>query len=107
MMIYEVRVSLDASVADAWLDWIGPHMQHVVDTGCFTDATLERVIDPPEDRSVFRVRYSFGHLADLRRYEADFAPALREEGLRKFGTAMQATRSVSEVTMASEADHGA
>lgn len=107
MMIYEVRVSLDTSVADAWLAWIGPHMQHVVDTGCFTEATLEREMDPPEGRPAFRVRYHFGHLADLRRYEAEHAPALREEGLQKFGAAMQASRSVWEVATASKADHGA
>lgn len=107
MMIYEVRVSLEAAVADAWLAWIGPHMQQVVDTGCFTSATLERVIDAPEGRPVYRVRYHFERPTDLQRYEADHAPALREEGLQKFGAGMQATRSVSEITTSSKAAHGA
>ena len=106
MMVYEVRVSLDPAVLEDWLHWIVPHMQQVVDTGCFTSAMLERVIDPADDRPTFRVRYRFNKLTDLRRYEAEYAPSLREEGLQRFGTAMSATRSVAEVVTATEASRG-
>jgi len=106
MMVYEVRVRLDPIVLEDWLTWIVPHMRQVVGTGCFTSALLERVIDPADDRPVFSVRYRFDKLTDLRRYEAEHAPALREEGVSRFGPRMSATRSVTEVVSAMEAGRG-
>lgn len=106
MMVYEVRVSLDPAVVDDWLAWIGPHMQQVVDTGCFTSAALERVIDPPDDRPAYRVRYHGGTQADLERYLNEHAPELREEGLQRFGSAMTTARCVTDVLATTEAGRG-
>ena len=64
------------------------------------------MIDPADDRAVFHVRYRFAKLTDLRRYEAEFAPALREEGVQRFGTGMTATRMVTEVVTALETERG-
>ena len=97
MIIYEVRAEVVASRADEWQAWIVPHMQEVVETGFFTDASLEKVVDPQTERVVFLVRYTSPSMHDLDRYIAEHAPALRAAGLATFGDDARTSRTVSEL----------
>lgn len=95
MIIYEVRAEVVVHRADEWQAWIIPHMQEVVDTGCFTDASLEKIVDPVSERVVFRVRYTSLSMTDIERYLADHAPALRAAGLAAFGDDAHTSRTLS------------
>ena len=44
MIIYNVTVNIDDSIADQWLAWIKEHIPQVLATGKFTDAKLTKVL---------------------------------------------------------------
>ncbi len=72
----------DAALAEAWLAWLrGGHLAKVIAGGA-TDAEVVE-LDAADGRA-FEARYHFPSREAFARYEAEFAPALREEGLRLF-----------------------
>jgi len=41
MIIYNVTVKVELSIAGAWLQWLKEeHIKDVIDTGCFTKAII-------------------------------------------------------------------
>lgn len=96
----------DRSIADEFVDWLrGGHVRAVMAGGA-TSATIVRLDpDSPPAGSVgglgglggaasapiaqhrVEVRYEFPSRADFQRYVDVHAPALRSEGLTKFGPA--------------------
>lgn len=82
---YTVRATLPSSeVAGEFLDWlVGGHMAGVIAGGA-DRAEAVRVSDPGEP-AVVEARYRFPDRAAFDRYEREHAPALRAEGLERFG----------------------
>lgn len=78
---YEVRVTLDPLRGEAFERWmLDHHVAHVLATGCFLGASFERVA--PGD---YRTRYEAASAADLARYLAGHAAALRGDFAERFG----------------------
>ena len=93
MLIYEVRLRVDADVAEAYAAWLLAHVPDVLATGCFTRAD---VFDEPLDDGAARLTTHY-HAADAEafaRYERDHAPRLRAEGLARFAGRFTAERRV-------------
>jgi len=97
MMVYTVQVHVDPSIVDDFLEWIRPHIGHILETGCFVSASVERLLDPATDVPVISMRYTFKTLKDFKRYETDHAPALRKAGITRFGEKVTITRSINDV----------
>lgn len=86
MYRYTVRCEFrgeDTSVIDRWLAWLrDPHIADVMRGG----ATGAEVVRMAGEVPAFEIRYQFASHADFLRYESEFAPALKAEGLQLFPT---------------------
>jgi hypothetical protein len=96
MVVYEVIASVKSERAAEWQAWILPHMQEVVDTGCFSTASLEKIVDTVDTNVVFRVRYRSPSMDLVDRYITDHAPALRAAGIERFGDDVSTHRTIAE-----------
>ena len=93
MLIYEVRLSVDAAVAAAYRAWLLAHVPDVLATGCFTRADV--FDEPPEAGRVrFAVHYHAPDADRFARYEREHALRLRAEGLALFAGRFTAKRRV-------------
>jgi hypothetical protein len=76
----------DPAVAAEWIAWLRDgHLADVMLGGAL-DATVVRIDTPGEAGVLCRVHYRFASRESFARYEREFAPALRAEGLERFPT---------------------
>lgn len=74
----------DPGLADEYVAWFEDgHVDAVIEGGA-RSAMIVRVIEPSEPTQV-ETRYVFRSREDFDRYVAKVAPALRADGLRRFG----------------------
>ena len=87
---YEVTARVDDALAyDYERFMIETHMPDVVRTGCFLHARLEQ-----GGEGQFRAAYHAASHADVDRYLAEFAPALRAQVTTRFPTGVSVSRRV-------------
>lgn len=86
MLVYSVIATLpDAGAAAEYVAWLtGGHTRAVIAGGA-ASAEVVRVEEPAEPVRV-ESRYVFASRADYDRYLRDHAPALRADGMARFGT---------------------
>ncbi len=107
MITYQVEVVVPNVLIEQWLGYMtSEHIDDVVKTGYFTSARLTRVIDSTlPDATVFRVIYTLPSLEALEEYQRNSAPALQAHHTELFGTAVRATRSVTELLWSQGRSH--
>lgn len=99
MIAYTVTAELpNADLRREYIAWLGSgHLDDVIDAGALS-GSIVRIDDPAEP---FRVetRYLFTGRHDLEVYLRDHAPALRADGLARFGpkTGVRFSRTVGEL----------
>lgn len=95
MIVYAVRIEVDAAVADDYAAWLEGHLPEVLESDGFLRAELLLEAAPaPEGRRVFETLYYVESQAALDAYLRDRAPGLREDGLRRFPNRFTASRQV-------------
>ena len=53
MIIYNVTIKTAHSITDEWLNWLKEeHIADVINTGCFTHATVLRLLDIDEEDGI-------------------------------------------------------
>lgn len=83
---------------DAWLQWmLNQHLSDVMNTGCFVSYRLCKLLAENDTGTTYAVQYFCNSLEDFHSYEKTFAPALRAEGMQKFGEHMVAFRTLMEI----------
>ncbi|MBP48104.1 MAG: hypothetical protein CMH53_09230 [Myxococcales bacterium] len=84
--IYSVRCTFPTTqIRDQWLIWLmDGHAQALLDAGALS-ATLIQLETPA---LCVEVRYRFADRMAFERYERDHAPALREQGIRRWPAEM-------------------
>ena len=99
MIIYNVTVKIDTTVAGPWLDWLKKeHIPDIVGTGCFTHATIGRLLETDEsDGITYAVQYHAPSKALYNRYIEKFAGTMRQKAFDKWGDRFIAFRSVLQV----------
>lgn len=99
MIVYNVTVKVDHSIAEQWLDWIKKeHIPDVINTGCFTHAGILRLLEVDEtDGITYAVQYHASSKELYNRYISDFAETMRKKGFDKWGNKFIAFRSVMMV----------
>lgn len=99
MIIYNVTVKVDASIADAWLQWmLHEHAPALVATGCFTHFVAVRLLEvDDEEGPTYAIQYHAPSMQDYERYKASFAAALQEQGTQKWGDRFIAFRTLMQV----------
>jgi uncharacterized protein DUF4286 len=97
MIIYSVAVTIEVAIEQVWLDWMRRvHVPDVVRTGCFTEATIYRRVEPKSDEPTYVIQYGCASLADYQRYRDDFAPSLQKEHSDRFSGRFRAAREILE-----------
>ena len=93
-MLYIVHVSVLAQIAPEWERWMRQeHIPQVIQTGCFWQAVFVREPDADEPDKTAYCTYYFAHDAQaLERYQRDFAPALKDDHAKRFGSRASAWR---------------
>ena len=99
MLVYNVTINVDNSVAEEWLEWMqAVHIPDVLKTGCFTENKIFRVLaDEDSGGKTYSIQYYCHDMETFKRYEKNFAPALREEVNLKYKDKFVAFRTMLEV----------
>lgn len=99
MIAYTVTAELpNPEIRRAYLNWLSQgHVDDVLEGGALSGAIV-RIDDPAEPIRV-ETRYLFAGRDDLEVYLRDYAPALRADGLARFGpeTGVRFSRTVGEL----------
>jgi hypothetical protein len=98
-IIYNVTTQVDHSIAAAWLRWLKEeHIPDIIATGCFTNATILRLIEVDETTGLtYAVQYHAERKALYNRYIEMFAEVMRKKAIAKWGDQFISFRSVLEV----------
>lgn len=99
MIIYNVTIQVENSIADEWLRWMKEeHIQDVLQTGLFTDARLCRLLEQDETEArTYTAQYFCRSLEEYNKYISDFAQEMRQKGFDRFGNKFVAFRTIMEV----------
>ncbi|KEQ17029.1 DUF4286 family protein [Endozoicomonas numazuensis] len=99
MIIYEVNCLVEASIERPFLTWLKEHATQIVTLEGFEKASISLIklddrLDEHSERTGFSVTYRLENQAALDNYLKEYAPTLREDGLKRFGTQMTIYRRV-------------
>lgn len=99
MFIYNVTSKVDHSISTAWLQWMKEeHIPEVIATGCFTKATILHLLETDDSEGpTYAIQYAAESKASYNRYIEQFAPAMRQKVMTKWGNKFIAFRSVMQV----------
>jgi len=99
MIIYNVTVKVELSIAKEWVKWmLDEHMDELVATGMFVAHRLHRLLEQDESDGVTYVaQYLCDSMAKYEEYIEKYAPALREKSNKRFGTKAIGFRTLMEV----------
>lgn len=99
MIIYNVTVKVEQSIAKEWLKWLrDEHIPDVVGTGCFKNATVLRLLDTDETEGpTFAIQYAAVDKEAVDTYLSAFAGEMRKRGTDKWGDKFIAFRTLMEV----------
>ncbi|MCX8019740.1 MAG: DUF4286 family protein [Chitinophagaceae bacterium] len=100
MIIYNVTVKVNRSVADSWYLWLKQeHVPEMLATGCFTGARIMRLLEAgPADDPTWAIQYQAPDKQHLDRYLNQFADNMRNKALDKWKDRFVAFRTVLQLT---------
>ncbi|MEO5947080.1 MAG: DUF4286 family protein [Chitinophagaceae bacterium] len=99
MIVYNVTIKVSHTVAADWINWLKEeHIADVINTNCFTHATVLRLLDiDEEDGITYAVQYHARNKKLYEEYLEKHADTMRKKGMDKWGDQFIAFRSVMEV----------
>jgi hypothetical protein len=99
MFIYNVTINVEASIRDAWLEWMqSEHIPEMLATGKFKEARLCRVLVDEETGGVtYAVQYLTPSVQLLQEYYREDAVRMRQKGVDLFGDQCVAFRTELEL----------
>jgi hypothetical protein len=99
MVIYNVTIKVEHTIADKWLTWLKEeHIPDVIGTGCFTHATVLHLFEADDTEGItYAVQYHTESKALYNHYIEKYAVEMRNKGAAKWGNQFIAFRSVMQV----------
>ena len=98
MIIYNVTVNIENDVHEEWLKWMKEkHIPDVMKTGCFIDNQLVKVLYVEDEGHTFSIQYKFLEMADIEKYQKEFAPKLQAEHTAMFKDKYTAFRTLLQI----------
>ena len=99
MIIYNVTVKIEHVIANQWLLWLkNVHIPELIATGCFTHATILRLMEVDEtDGPTYAIQYHAESKALYNRYIDKFSDDMRKKSIDKWGNQFIAFRSVMQI----------
>ena len=93
-LLYNVTISVEPEVQTEWLQWmLNAHLREMLGTGCFLGFRFCELLSDEVQGPTYTVQYELASSEDFERYERDFAPEMRQQGLDRFGTKALAFRT--------------
>src|ERR687887_554933 len=97
MIIYSVTITIEPGIESEWFDWMQRvHVPDVLQTDCFAEACIFKVLDPPSDEPTYVIQYQCSSMEEYQRYRDNFAAALQKEHSDRFGGRFRASRQILE-----------
>jgi len=99
MIVYNVTINANDSISNEFITWMKhEHIPDVMATRLFTAYNLYKLItkQPDENGTTYVVQYFAASIEDYNKYQQDYAPALQQKTLQKFGQQVSAFRSLME-----------
>jgi hypothetical protein len=98
MIIYNVTVNVEDSIHYEWLEWMkSVHIPDVLNTGMFRECRLCRVLSEEDSGTTYSFQYACDSMEKYGKYRDEFAPALQNQVIEKFGDKFVALRTLLEV----------
>ena len=95
MIIYQVKVVVQAEIEDQWLHWMKrEHVPDLLATGLVLSSQVWKSMDEPHG---YYFNYQFRNIEDYQQYLHDHAPQLKSHSLKLFGDKFRATRQLFEM----------
>jgi hypothetical protein len=97
VVIYEVNLTINNEIFDEFYVWLIEHIELILKFKGFREADLAKEVMPENDitdKTKLTVRYLLDCKDDLDNYLAKHAPAMREDGVKKFGDKFSASRRI-------------
>src|SRR5947208_714438 len=105
MVVYQVTITLQATVEADWLDWMRRvHVPEVIKTGFFTRCTMAKAIEPAGDEVTYVLRYACPSVEQYEQYREQFAPALQQQHTQRYAGRFRGSRLVLEEVFAAGGD---
>jgi len=98
MIIYNVTIKVDHSIAAQWLEWLNnEHIPDMIGTGCFIRANVLQLLETDDtDGLTYAVQYIAEDKNEYDRYIKNFAGNMRKKGVDKWGNKFIAFRTVMQ-----------
>lgn len=99
MIIYNVTVKVEASIADAWLEWmLNEHIPDMMATECFSDYKVVRLLEVDDSEGpTYAIQYHAESKALYNHYITKYSVNLQQKGYDKWGQRFIAFRSVMQI----------
>jgi len=99
MIIYNVTVQVEDSIAAQWLSWMQQeHIPEVMNTGCFLKYQLVKIFNAEHNSTTtYAVQYYAADNTQLDHYLETYAQNLRHKGFELWGNRFIAFRTIMEV----------
>ncbi len=99
MIVYNVTVKVESAITDEWLIWLrNEHIPDIINTGCFTHATIFRLLEVDESEGpTFAIQYFAESKSLYNSYIQKHAEEMRKKGTDKWKGKFIAFRSVLQI----------
>jgi len=97
MVIYEVNLTINRAIYSEFTLWLKEHVNEMLQFPGFIQASVFKLEEEISDQGKLTIQYQLGSRADLDRYFTEFAPRMREEGIKRFNDKYSAERRIFEV----------
>lgn len=98
MIIYNITINIETSVHADWLEYMKTvHIPDVMRTGMFSDYRMLKILTEDESGGhTYSIQYTCASLERFHQYEDIYAPALRNEVIKRYGDKFIAFRTLLE-----------
>ncbi|MDX1836976.1 DUF4286 domain-containing protein [Legionella taurinensis] len=98
MLIYEVNLTVEVAIVEAFMGWLKPHIQELLGFEGFLNAMVSMDSESQtSERRTLVVHYYLASEDHYHNYIRDHAPRMRQDGIDRFGSQFTATRRVLTV----------
>lgn len=99
MILYNVTIKIEKSIASDWLQWMKTvHIPDVMKTELFTEYKICELLHDDEDGGVtFAIQYFAKTMEDFQTYQRNHAKALQEDHARRYQNRYVAFRTLMKV----------
>lgn len=94
MIIYEVNLTVNSSVAGQYEKWLTEHIREMLSFEGFISAEWFEVEGSESNKSVWSIHYRLKNRECLEKYFLAHAQRMRQEGLRRFAGKFSAHRRI-------------